>query len=159
MKPDDADKASAASINLPWFRQECGNEKQDRLVKCFRYHEWKKGVVKVHSLISALGKAEIWVTSSIHAYHIWSHFWTLLPHLEYHCNKCPKNGVAYSFEGLSTIFHYQTFVAGSGIVARVLDPFLFIIKKETLKYIYIKKCLSDNEILAVVVFQATRAVI
>ena len=31
----------------------------------FRYHGWKQGAMKAHSLISALGKAEIWVTSSV----------------------------------------------------------------------------------------------
>lgn len=31
----------------------------------FRYQGWKKGAMKALSLISALGKAEIWVTSSM----------------------------------------------------------------------------------------------
>lgn len=34
------------------------------VVKRFRYHGWRKGAMKAHSLISAPGKAEIWVTSA-----------------------------------------------------------------------------------------------
>lgn len=61
--------------------------------------------------------------------------------------------MASVFEGLNAISHHLAFADGSGIVVRVLDLFLLIIKKkkETLKYIKKKeKCLSDNEILAVV---------
>lgn len=45
--------------------------------------------------------------------------------------------MASVFEGLNAISHHLAFADGSGIVVRVLDPFLLIIKKkkETLKYI------------------------